>query len=181
VSLNDRSSRLLEEYGQVLIEHYLGSYPDFREITCACIGNGEGRICMPSELVFIDKPELHVITTADKNNNKISVRALEDPGLRSNAAVLAEKAFASAGVRDYARCDMAFADGMFWVIEINGQPMIPDTWFGACTAHAGLSEHQYLIAIMTAAIRREAGIRGMEAVLPSAALSMLPEWLEARL
>lgn len=141
-------------FGHILVEHYLGLYPDFREVTCACIGNGARRILMPAELVFLDPTEIRVITTADKDNNRTEARAISDPAFLESSRSFAAAALASAGVRDYSRCDMAFADGKFWAIEVNGQPMIPDPWFEACARGAGLVERQYILEIFDAASRR---------------------------
>jgi D-alanine-D-alanine ligase len=141
-------------FRHILIEHYLGFYPDFREFTCACIGNGAERILMPAELVFLEPAGIHVITTEDKDNHKTDALAVGDPNFRNDIVAFASKAFSSAGVRDYSRCDLAFADGRFWAIEVNGQPMIPDAWFEACARHAGLSEREYILAIIAAALRR---------------------------
>lgn len=143
-----------KEFRHILIEHYLGLYPDFREITCACIGNDSERLLMPAELGFLKPEGLHVITNEDKNSERTEARALADVGMMEAAKVFAGRAFASTGVRDYSRCDMAFASGKFWAIEVNGQPMIPDSWFESCARYAGLDEKRYITAIIEAAIRR---------------------------
>jgi len=143
------------DFRHILIEHYLGLYPDFREITCACIGNGEERLLLPVEIVFIDPPGIHVVTTEDKDGSRTEARPIADGSLREAAQAFAAAAFSSAGdIRDYSRCDMIFAGGKFWAIEINGQPMIPDAWFEACARQAHLSEKQYILAIVEAALSR---------------------------
>ena len=146
--------RLAKEFRHVLVEHYLGLYPDFREITCACVGNGPERLLMPAELVFLKPEGLRVITTRDKDGDRTEARALADGAMREAAKAFAGQALASTGVRDYSRCDIAFAGGKFWAIEVNGQPMIPDPWFESCARHAGLDEKEYIRAILDAAIRR---------------------------
>ena len=153
---------LAREFRHILIEHYLGLYPDFREITCACVGNGPERLLMPAELVFLEPQGLHVITTQDKDGDRTEARALIDGGMLMAAKTFADQALASTGVRDYSRCDMAFAGGRFWAIEVNGQPMIPDPWFESCARYAGLDEKGYIVAIFKAAIRRlfpECGVK----------------------
>lgn len=152
-------TRLGKDFEHILIEHYLGLYPDFREITCACVGNGEKRLLMPAELVFSEPAKIHVITTEDKDRNKTKAIVISDESLKEGSKAFAQKAFLSAGVRDYSRCDLAFANGEFWAIEVNGQPMIPDPWFEACARHSGLTERQYILAIMRAAIDRVAADR----------------------
>jgi D-alanine-D-alanine ligase len=145
---------LANEFRHILIEHYLGLYPDFREITCACIGNGPERLLMPAELVFLKPEGLHVITTQDKNRERTKARAMTDEDMREAAKAFAGRVFDSAGVRDYSRCDLVFAGGKFWAIEVNGQPMIPDSWFESCALYAGLDEKAYIAAIIDAANRR---------------------------
>jgi D-alanine-D-alanine ligase len=155
-------AKLGKEFKHILIEHYLGLYPDFREITCACVGNGEKRLLMPAELVFFEPAKIHVITTEDKDRDKTNAILIRDESLKEGSKAFAQKAFLSAGVRDYSRCDLAFADGEFWAIEVNGQPMIPDPWFEACARHSGLSERQYILAIMRAAIDRASDRRAVD-------------------
>jgi len=156
-------SRLRGGEKPILVEHYLGLYPDFREITCAFLGNGEDRLIMPVELVFREKRALPVITTADKDGEAVEGRAIEDFGMREAAKAFAGRAFEAAGVRDYARCDLAFASGRFWAIEINGQPMVPDPWFEACARGAGLDERDYIAAIVGSALKRRRAPGGKEA------------------
>ena len=153
-SLESLVARLGKDFERILIEHYLGLYPDFREITCACVGNGEKRMLMPAELVFFEPEKIHVITTDDKDHDRTKAIAISDDSLKEGAKEFARKAFLSAGVRDYSRCDLAFANGEFWAIEVNGQPMIPDPWFEACARHAGLTERQYILAIVRSALDR---------------------------
>lgn len=153
---------LARDFRHILVEHYLGLYPDFREITCACVGNGPERLLMPAELIFLKPDGLHVITTRDKDCDRTEARALADGGMLMAAKAFAGQALASTGVRDYSRCDMAFAGGKYWAIEVNGQPMIPDPWFASCARHAGFSEEGYIVSIIEAAIRRlfpECGVK----------------------
>ncbi|PKL06694.1 MAG: hypothetical protein CVV53_02925, partial [Spirochaetae bacterium HGW-Spirochaetae-9] len=124
--LKTLAGRLAKEFRHILVEHYLGLYPDFREITCACIGNGPQRLLMPAEIVFLKPEGLHVITTQDKDDDRTEARALADEDLLEDVKAFGGQALSSTGVRDYSRCDMAFAGGQLWAIEVNGQPMIPD-------------------------------------------------------
>ncbi len=152
--LKARVGSVAKEFRHILVEHYMGLYPDFREITCACVGNCPERLLMPAELVFLKPEGLHVITTRDKNRDRTTARALADEGIREAAKAFAGRVFDSAGVRDYSRCDLVFAGGKFWAIEVNGQPMIPDSWFESCALYAGLDEKAYIAAIIDAANRR---------------------------
>lgn len=145
---------------RILVEHYLGLYPDFREITCASLDNGERRLILPAELVFKAKRHIPVITTADKDGETVEARALEDAEMLDAARAFAGKALAATGVRDYARCDLAFAAGRFWAIEVNGQPMVPDPWFEACARGAGLDERGYVEAIVESALERRPSPKG---------------------
>jgi len=156
-ALDAAIEKLSRNFRHILIEHYLGLYPDFREITCACIGNGEDRLLMPAEIVFLEPTKIRVVTTEDKDGHSTSAMGIGDDWLRDTAKAFAGRALASTGVRDYSRCDIAFADGKFWAIEVNGQPMVPDPWFEACASHAGLGERDYITAIVLAAIRRWKG------------------------
>ena len=153
-SLEAAVGRLGRNFRHILVERYLGLYPDFREITCACVGNGEARLLMPAEILFREPTEIRIVTTKDKDSNATKAVNIDDERLREAAKAFAGRALASAGVRDYSRCDMIFADGGFWAIEVNGQPMVPDPWFGACASHAGLGERDYILAILRAAVRR---------------------------
>lgn len=156
-ALREALKRLARDFDGILAEHYLGLYPDFHEITCACIGNGDNRLVMPAEIVFNETRRIHVVTNEDKDEHKTRAEKIARADLRDGAVAFAGLVFASTGVRDYSRCDLVYANGGFWAIEVNGQPMIPDEWFGACALHAGLSEQQYIMAIFRAAMNRSGG------------------------
>jgi len=88
----------------------------------------------------------------------------------------AHKAFSASGVRDYARGDFIYAlNGAFWAIEINGQPMIPDRWFGNAARLNGLSESQYLVGIVAAGYRRLKAQGVIRADFPKDARVLLQE------
>jgi D-alanine-D-alanine ligase-like ATP-grasp enzyme len=148
--------KLSHEYREILIESYLGFSPDFRELTCACVGNGAERLCLPAEIQLPPGRISKVVTTSDKEEGEARALPISDASLAGAAVALASRIFASLGVRDYARCDLVWAGGRLWSIEVNGQPMIPDPWFGACMTAGGLSEEEYLIAIVMAAAERAA-------------------------
>ncbi|MDP2792163.1 MAG: hypothetical protein Q8O15_10460 [Rectinemataceae bacterium] len=152
--LEELLGRLAKDFPHILVEHYLGLYPDFREITCACVGNGPERLFMPAEIVFLKPEGLPIITMRDKDCDRTEARALADGDMREAAKAFAGRALASTGVRDYSRCDMAFAGGKFWAIEVNGQPMIPDSWFESCARQVGFDERGYILAIIGAAMHR---------------------------
>lgn len=148
------AARVGEAYPALIAESFLGRFPDFREFTCACVGNGAARLLLPAEIVFDGPTERRIVTTEDKNGRAALAVPIADARFASSVAALAGKAFEAAGVRDYSRCDLIFADGRLWAIEANGQPMSPDTWFGGCAAFGGLSELDYVRAIFDAAIAR---------------------------
>ena len=143
-----------EAYPAIIAERYLGEFPDFREFTCACIGNGAARRFLPAEIVFAGATERRIVTTEDKDGLKARAWRIGDGALASKVAALAAGAFEAAGVRDYSRCDLIQAGERLWAIEVNGQPMIPDPWFQACAEFGGLSESAYVEAIFAAAIAR---------------------------
>jgi D-alanine-D-alanine ligase len=148
------AARVGREYPAILVERYLGEFPDFREFTCACIGNGAARRFFPAEIVFAGETERRIVTTEDKDGLKARARRIGDEALADEVTALAARAFEAAGVRDYSRCDLILAGGKLWAIEVNGQPMIPDPWFQACAEFGGLSEPAYIEAIFAAAIAR---------------------------
>ncbi len=152
--LSERIRVVLDEFDEVLVEEYLGGYSDFQEYTVSMIGMPGRILLMPAELVFKTPKRLPLITNGDKEGNRTLARAIEDPETRERVVAFAGRAFAAARVRDYSRCDMAFAKGRFQAIEINGQPMVPDPWFESCARHAGLDETAYLNAIVLAALCR---------------------------
>jgi len=139
--------------GDILVEHYLGAYPDVAEITCAMIQGAESMQCMPTRIGLAQPKRFHLITTGDKEGHRTCLSPLGQE-MAASFVPFAQKAFESAGVRDYARGDFFFADGKLWAIEINGQPMIPDRWFEGAVQFAGLSEAQYLVGIVAAGYRR---------------------------
>jgi D-alanine-D-alanine ligase len=148
------AARVGREYPAILVERYLGEFPDFREFTCACIGNGAARRLLPAEIVFAGATERRIVTTEDKDGLKARARRIGDETLAGEVAAVAAGAFEAAGVRDYSRCDLILAGGKLWAIEVNGQPMLPDPWFQACAEFGGLSEPAYVEAIFAAAIAR---------------------------
>lgn len=153
-SLHRKIGQVQDKYPNILIEQYLGIYPDFREFTCACIGNDAHRRIMPAEIVMKTPKAIPVVTNADKEGRRTAAIRIDDAYLRGQAVDFASRIFRSAGIRDYSRCDMVYAGDRFWAIEVNGQPMIPDDWFKACSENAGLSESQYLTGIFIAALER---------------------------
>jgi D-alanine-D-alanine ligase len=148
------AAKVGEDYPAILAERYLGDFPDFREFTCACIGNGAERRFLPAEIVFAGATERRIVTTEDKDGLKARARRVGEEALAREAIALAAGAFEAAGVRDYSRCDLIQAGGRLWAIEVNGQPMIPDPWFQACAEFGGLSEPAYVEAIFAAATGR---------------------------
>jgi D-alanine-D-alanine ligase-like ATP-grasp enzyme len=164
--LRDKVVSLIALYGEVLVESYLGDDPGMREFTVAMLGPGRGGLYLPAEIRLERAAGLgkapRVVTTADKDSGAARALPVEEPLLRAELSSLAERACAAAGVRDYARCDIIRSRGTCYAIEINGEPMVPDPWFEACAAGAGLDPDQYLLAIFFAALARleRAGGRG---------------------
>ncbi|HOV93729.1 MAG TPA: hypothetical protein PLT87_02495 [Spirochaetales bacterium] len=152
--LSEALDRLLEfERGDILVEHYLGVYQDFEEVTCAMIEGPKGMVLMPCRLSLAQPGVYPIITTSDKDNHRTVLTRLDAEKTRAFLP-FAHQAFSVSGVRDYARGDFIYANGVFWAIEINGQPMIPDRWFENASSLNGLSESQYLVGIVAAGYRR---------------------------
>lgn len=164
--LRGKAVSLIASYGEVLVERYLGDDPGMREFTVAALGAGRASLFMPAEIRFAGGAEPEgrprVVTTGDKDSGAARAFPVEEPGLRAELSLLAARACAAAGVRDYARCDIIRSRGSCYAIEINGEPMVPDPWFEACASGAGLGEGRYLIAIFFAALCRleRAGWKG---------------------
>jgi len=173
----DELSRILARMillygGHILVEHYLGAYPDVKEITCVMI-QGQGAMqCMPAFLGLAQPKRFHLITSHDKDGHHTVMSPLE-PEQMEHFVRFAQSAFESAGVRDYARGDFFFADGKFWAIEINGQPMIPDRWFEEAAGFAGISEAQYLVGIVAAGYRRLRAQGKLTSAFPAGARALL--------
>lgn len=153
-SLEKKIAEMLDEYGEVMAEEYLGNFEDFQEVTVAWIGNGDASLIMPAEIHLATKGPFPVISTHEKDAHLTRTRQVEDDALWKEIIQFSRKAFQSAGIQDYARLDIIRAHGKLFAIEINGQPMVPDRWFEACACSAGLNHEQYLIAIFLAGINR---------------------------
>jgi D-alanine-D-alanine ligase len=152
--MDARLEQLLPRYRDILIEKYLGANDDLREFTVAMIGNGDRRLILPAEILLLTKRKRRVITTFDKNQHGTKAVAVKDEDLRGRLVRLADSVFTLIHARDYSRCDILMTGGEFNVIEVNGQPMIPDTWFDACAGSAGLDRRQYCLAIFQAGMDR---------------------------
>ena len=180
LDLHSKASSVAERYGEALIEKFVSGGEDSREFTIAMIGNGEGAIVAPVEIVK-KLPGSSVIAEADKEYQTTAIRPIEDRQLRAKVVRLARKVFLTARARDYARCDILLYEGKLYVIEMNGQPMVPDRWFAACAMEAGLDEDQYLNAIVLASMLGNAKsgyafvplAREMQALLPKPILERL--------
>jgi len=180
-SLQSKLNELLEDFDEILIEQYLGNALDIREFTVAMIGNGKSRLLMPAEITLKHKKPLRLVTTVDKDNHLTRAIPVSDIGLKEEIIDFASQAFLTAGVRDYARCDILRADGKLYALEINGQPMIPDKWFEICSSGAGLDNTQYINAIFFAGILRNiaSGFKGLK--VPESMTNILPADINKRL
>jgi D-alanine-D-alanine ligase-like ATP-grasp enzyme len=153
-SLTKKVNLALDEFDTILVEKYLGDSNDIREFTVAMLGNGAGRILMPCEIKLkISKPR-RIITTEDKDNHNTQASPINETSLKERVIKFAEKAFAVADFRDYARLDILSVGDELNAIEINGQPMVPDKWFENCCVGIGLSKVQYINALVLAGIVR---------------------------
>lgn len=187
--LRARAASVIENFGEVIVEQYLGRDPSMREFTVALLGEAPRDLLLPAEIILEGRASeasesgapLRVVTTADKESGRARAEPLRDPALRARLSEAASRAFVSAGVRDYARCDLIESGGRLYALEINGEPMVPDPWFAACAAGAGLDSSQYLLAIFAAALSRLER-EGRVALRPPEALRLaLPEDVFRRL
>ena len=179
LELYARTRSVVEAYGGALVESYLG-ISGAREFTAAMIGTGEKAIVSAVEIV---KPEggEWVVTNDAKDGHRTRVEPIADRKLRGKVERFAHRAFMAAGARDYARCDIILGSDRLNAIELNGQPMVPDRWFEACAAGAGLDAGQYLKAIVFAGMARilEEGQSFMR--IPAQLAASLPEAVLKRL
>ena len=170
-----KAKALLKFYDQILVERYLGAAPDFREYTIALIGNGQRALFMPAQIKLKVMRKPRIVTTQDKDRHNTLAIPVCEPEIRDPLMAFSREAFAIAGVRDYARLDVMRANGKFYAIEINGQPMIPDKWFEACAQGIGLNKTQYLNAIFFAAIQRNIHAGYHHLKVPEKLNRLLPE------
>lgn len=172
--LQRKVEEVAAEFSDVLVEQYLES-EDIREYTVAMIGSAERMLLMPAR-VKLNEPKPHrLITTADKDGHHTSATAIQDESILNAVNAFARRAFESAGVTDYARCDILFSGGKLWAIEINGLPMIPDKWFEMCAKPAGLDSSQYLVAILLASLSRNSKLGVSGWTFPQSLVDFLPE------
>jgi len=176
-----KAKALLKFYDQILVERYLGAAPDFREYTIALIGNGQRALFMPAQIKLKVMRKPRIVTTQDKDRHNTFAIPVCEPEIRDSLIAFGREAFATAGVRDYARLDVMRANGKFYAIEINGQPMIPDNWFEACAQGIGLNKTQYLNAILFAAIQRNIHAGYHHLKVPEKLNRLLPEEIRSML
>lgn len=179
LELYARASSVADRYGKALVERFVGS-SQAREFTVAMIGNGERAVVSAVEII---KPRNGTwVVTQDAKDNHLSVVApIEDPRLRKRIERFAHRAFMSASVKDYARCDLILDGDTLHAIEINGQPMVPDRWFETCAAAAGLDDRQYLQAIVFTGILRLVAERQVFMRIPKEMEQALPRTIVHRL
>jgi D-alanine-D-alanine ligase-like ATP-grasp enzyme len=173
-TLLSTAKRLFEEYDEVIVERYLGDFPDIREFTVAMIGNNDHMMIMPAEIVIDKKVTPRLITTKDKEEHKTRAIPIQVEIEKRKISIFAQKAFAAAEVRDYSRCDIIYADNTLFAIEINGLPMVPDLWFQNCAADMGMDETQYLNAIVLAGVVRNIRIGIFNSKIPSEIKNVIP-------
>lgn len=151
LELFSRATMVADEFKDVIVERFVSGGDSSREFTAALIGNGRSAIVSAVEIRKID-PAALVVSQRDKDDRGTIAVSIEDTRLKRKVEGLARMAFRSLGMRDYSRCDILLHGGSLFAIEVNGQPMVPDRWFEACAREAGLSEEQYLNAIILSSI-----------------------------
>jgi len=178
IELYARASLIVEEYGEALVEHFVSGGDGSREFTVAMIGNGPKAIISPVE---IKKAGSAVISENDKEFQTANIRPVEDGRTKDSIQSLARKIFLSSGARDYSRCDILLHEGKLYAIEMNGQPMVPDQWFEACSREAGLDDVQYINAIALAGIASNAKTGHAYITIPREMARLLPRSVFERL
>jgi D-alanine-D-alanine ligase len=172
-----RLEKMSTIYSEILIEEYLGKDEELREFTVALIGNKQHRFILPVEIKLLSKHLHRIITTADKTQHKTVAIPIDEPDLTGRISQLAEKVFDTIEARDYARCDVLLTHGKLQVIEVNGQPMIPDTWFDACAKTIGMDRRDYCLAIFYSALSRYAKFVDTNIEIPEKLVNSLQNWL----
>jgi D-alanine-D-alanine ligase len=180
-SLVAKVNELLKIFDSVLVEKYLGTALDIKEFTVALIGNGAHELLMPAQIVLKKKKNIRIVTTKDKDNHNTLALPVTDRELRKKLVRFSQKAFETAGVRDYSRCDLIMANGNLYAIEINGQPMIPDKWFESCAMAADMHGSQYINAIFIAGIERNIAQGKPNLKIPPRMLQNVPLMIRDRL
>ncbi|MGV8025263.1 MAG: hypothetical protein AB2L18_01745 [Anaerolineaceae bacterium] len=174
ISLQSKLRELLEIYDEIIIEKYLGMYSDMREFTVAMIGNGQRKLLMPARIILKKKKNLRIITTTDKEDHLTQAIQVSNKTLSKRLIKISEKAFETAGVSDYSRCDIILANKQLFAIEINGQPMIPDKWFEECAKGVQLNTNQYISAIVLSGLVRNSRKRKKNLQVPPLLREFLP-------
>lgn len=172
-SLYSKAQALLVQYKQVMVEKFLGGASDLHEYTVALIGSGEQKLLLPAEIRLKIRKRVRLVTTADKDQHRTQAVPIRDEILRKKLSSFANKAFTSAGIRDYARLDVLSVNGQLYAIEINGLPMIPDKWFETCAKSMPMQDNQYLNAIFLSSIIR-ARSEGKQIQVPAEMKQALP-------
>ena len=180
-SLEKKIHELEEVYDSIIVEKFLGSLSPKREFTVAMIGNKSNKLVLPVEIIMKEDREITVITNVDKDNHNTLAIPVNDSSLQKKLIQLAENAFRVAGVQDYSRCDIIMFEGKLYVIEINGQPMIPDKWFGACAATVGINTSQYINAIFCSGISRLVAEMNLLCPFPKKMCNLLGENIVSRI
>jgi len=175
-SMLTRLGVMSKQYSEILIEEYLGKDGELREFTVAMIGNDRHRYILPAEIKLLSKHPHRLITTDDKVHPKTLAIPVDEAGLTSRIRRLAEEVFDTIEARDYARCDLLYVKGKLLVIEVNGQPMIPDKWFDTCAQTIGMSRREYCLAIFYAGMSRYSKTRDTTWSVPQELLDAIQAW-----
>jgi D-alanine-D-alanine ligase-like ATP-grasp enzyme len=173
IELYARASLIAEEYGEALVERFVSGGDDSREFTVAMIGSGSKAIISPVEILKTVHDSA-VISESDKESQTTRILSIDDARLKDKVKSLAQKVFMTSEARDYSRCDILLHEGKLYAIEMNGQPMVPDRWFEACSREAGLDEVQYINAIALAGITSNAKTGHAYISMPREMAKVLP-------
>lgn len=167
--LQSAASAIFREYGQaVLVERYI----EGREVNVGLLGNGVPMALPVTELLFAEGPRIY--TEADKKGKlgqRVTVQspANIDADLAHQLQQIAQRAFASLGLRDCARVDMRIDDeGRIWVLEINSLPSLGEHGsYTQAAAAAGLDFTALVLRLVDIAHERTFGSSRSASAVPS--------------
>lgn len=166
-----------EGFDELFAEQFLGTRKE--EYTIAVIGSGDKRIIGPSEMVYMGGGTPPKVLSKELKDGKPGTRLFEPVAVSSGwiRDMLVEIAGAmcdSAGVRDYARCDIIQGeDGQRYAIEINGQSVI-ESYFHTGMRGRGLDHDATINGMFLASIVRN-NEAGHDLYIPPKMKEVIPE------
>ncbi len=163
-------------FTDLFAEQFLGTHK--REFTVAVIGSDNNRIIGPSEMFYTgdgNPPKVlsKELKDGDQGTRLFEPVAVPQGNYKQRLIEMADKMCSTAGVTDYARCDIIQGnDEKMYAIEINGQSVI-ESYFHTGMQSCGLNHDATINAMFLASIvrNRNAGHqmdipKGLKKVIP---------------